>query len=168
MQNFDDLAEMAGRGNSKKVDVTAGDLKNKEREANDWYSFMEDELHLFALGKMAESKYNGTYSGEDIAAALLDCYCRTIVKTIIPNAKLHKQTRVVFIGSFVSHPVVRRSMERNFYGSAFLEPFSGGDPIRMAVLPNPGFMCALGTWLKNVELERAETEKSAESLPNTA
>ena len=58
-KDFEELVEMAERGDSRKVDTLAGDLKNREREGTDWYLLMEDDLHVFALGKLSESKYNG-------------------------------------------------------------------------------------------------------------
>jgi len=35
----------------------------------------------------------------------------------------------------------------------------------MTSLPNPGFVCALGTWLYNLEIENAGKEKKKDSKP---
>ena len=69
LKDFAELTEMAGRGDSQKVDIIAGDHKNREREETDWYSLMDDSLHVYDLGKLAEKKYNG----RELFRALLCC-----------------------------------------------------------------------------------------------
>jgi len=50
---------MAGRGDSRKVDVMAADHKNREGGDVDWYSLVSDDLVLFTLGKLADEEYAG-------------------------------------------------------------------------------------------------------------
>jgi len=51
---------MAARGDSRKVNTMAGDMKNRDRDEVDWYSLMMDELVIFSLGKISEKHYEGT------------------------------------------------------------------------------------------------------------
>lgn len=59
VQDFDELIQMASRGDHTKVDFLSGDLKNRSRSDTDWYSMMGDNLVVFALGKMSEEIYDG-------------------------------------------------------------------------------------------------------------
>jgi len=58
-QDFNELADMAGRGKSFKVDVMSGDLTDKCRVGDDWYNVWEGEAVLCTLGKLGEDQYKG-------------------------------------------------------------------------------------------------------------
>jgi len=60
-QDFDELIEMAQRGRSHKVDMTAGDTKNEEHTDVDLYSEFSNDLLVYGFGKLGEEKYKGTF-----------------------------------------------------------------------------------------------------------
>jgi type II pantothenate kinase len=160
-KDFNNLAEMASRGNPSKVDVATGDLRRDGRAGDDWYNTLPGDIELFSLGKLSDEKYKGTYSKDDIAAGLLKSYCKVIAKIATSHARLKGLTSVIFVGSCLANLAVREMLEACFYQETLLEPFLGGDLIRMAIVKNPGYLCALGTWFHNYELEQEEKNKAS-------
>ena len=58
-QDFDELIDMASRGDHRKVDTMSGDMKVKNRKDTDVYSLMPEMFVIFTLGKMAEESNKG-------------------------------------------------------------------------------------------------------------
>jgi len=133
-----------------------------DRPEVDWYTQFPNDCLASSLGKLSEDKYQGTYTKDDIAAGLLKSYCTFFAKLALNHAKLNGVKAVVFTGSFLSKPVAKEILEECFYSQALFAPFFGGDPVRMTVVRHPGFLCALGTWLHNWELEQEYNTKAVE------
>jgi len=62
-QDFDELMELASRGDHCKVDTMSGDLKVRNRKEEDWYSIMPETHVIFTMGKLANDSYEGTLKG---------------------------------------------------------------------------------------------------------
>lgn len=59
-QDFDELIEMASRGDHCKVDTMSGDMKVKNRTDVDWYALMPETHVIFTMGKLADDSHKGT------------------------------------------------------------------------------------------------------------
>lgn len=62
IQSFEELVELASKGDPRKADQLTGDLKCKNHRDVDWYSLMPESHVVFRLGKLAEEKYDGKTS----------------------------------------------------------------------------------------------------------
>jgi len=160
-KSFDELIALAARGDSSKVDLTTGDLKKKGHSDVDWYSLMPQDALVFCMGKLSESRYDGTYTKADIAAGVIKSYCRHWTQTCLLGARMRGVSSVVCVGSFPTSTVTREAFEECFLGQALLETLSGKDQIRMGVLSHASHLVALGVWNENMKMEQQRTKQSS-------
>lgn len=155
VKNFDELIEMAARGDSNKVDETSDDLKFSDGSADDddWYSSTPDAMVVSAMGKLTEDPRLVNYSKADLAAGLLNVVCSSIAKLAMTMARQKKVKCVVFNGSLVNYEVVRSSLQKSLLFDSMIRPLLGEESTNFVFLPHPGFVCSLGTWLCNLELD---------------
>ena len=59
IQSFNELVEMASRGDHKKVNYLVNDLSNSLRTEEDWYNAMSQDIVIFSLAKLADEAYDG-------------------------------------------------------------------------------------------------------------
>jgi len=121
---------------------------------------MSEDFVVFCMGKLSESRYDGTYSKADIAAGLIKSYCYQWTKMCLTTARLHGVTSVVFIGSLVTNAVTRAAFEETFLAESLLLSMSGRDLIRMGVRCHASHLCALRVWNKKWKKEK-ERKKEA-------
>jgi len=158
-KDFDELIEMASRGDHRKVDTMSGDMKMKDRKDIDVYSLLPDSHVVFTMAKLAEDSYKGTYTKEDLAAGLLHMVASTIAKLAASTARLGKAKCAVFNGSFVSRQVAREALQEWLLLESLMQPLTGEEQTKWVFIPYPGFICALGAWYRNWELEQERRTK---------
>lgn len=162
-KDYDELIKMAARGDRVKVDTMTGDLKKKDRDktASDWYSVMPDIFTTFAMGKTADDSYSGTYSKDDLAAAILRLIC-TILAKLAHAAAVRKKTKcVVLMGSFIGSRTSLEVLQTLLLELSLMMPFDGDEPLKWVFPPYPGFIGALGCWYRNWETEQKEQSTSS-------
>lgn len=158
-KDFDELIEMASRGDHRKVDTMSSDMKIKDQKDVDVYSLLPDNHVVFTMAKLAEDAHQGTYTKEDIAAGLLHMVASTMAKLSASTARLGKAKCAVFNGSFVSRQVSREALQEWLLLESLMQPFSGEEQTKWVFIPYPGFICALGAWYRNWELEQERRTK---------
>lgn len=68
---------------------------------------------------------SGTYTKEDLAAGLLHMVASTIAKYATATARMTKAKCVVLTGSFVSHQMVRNTLQKWLLEESLLLPMLG-------------------------------------------
>ena len=76
LQDFEELISFAAAGDSRKVDITGGDLKTKDE--GDIYSTIPDDMLIYCFGK-------GTNGGKLIIDVLVDFIYISLTLTLKEN-----------------------------------------------------------------------------------
>jgi len=67
----------------------------------------------------------GTYTKEDLAAALINMHCAELARCGIQVARTNRVTSIVFFGSFCDWPLTHRLLQENFLKGALFSPLRG-------------------------------------------
>jgi len=59
LQDYHELEAMIERGNPKKINLMAEDTKFQDRTDDDWYNLWDDDMLIFAFGKLCNENYRG-------------------------------------------------------------------------------------------------------------
>ena len=114
IDNYDEILELASKGNSENVDLTLNDIM---RGGGD-----NENSVIFSLGKIPEYAQSGKkdkLKKEDIALSLLNMICSEITQYAVLYAKNNNIDTIYFFGTFtkndsiINHTLYKASMHWN-------------------------------------------------------
>ncbi|CAH1791811.1 unnamed protein product [Owenia fusiformis] len=173
-KTFDDLMELAEKGDSTKVDTVLGDIMQKNCEKpntkteDDIYAkFMDDVNNMdnsnienavvFTFGKVVD-KDIGDFRKEDIARAFVSHACKEMVIVSRLAAASGGATQLIYVGSTVSHPLIQAEMSKWCIHNALDNHRTMN--VRCAFLKNSGYYGAIGALLKAQNKEEIVSKDS--------
>ena len=140
-ESFEDVIDLAEKGDPSKVDMMVGDIYGKGSDALEKLG-LSANLVASSFGKLV-AKQNPAegLEQEDLARALLLMITNNIGQVAYLNAQLHKTKRIYFVGNFLRHNVI--SQQR----LAFAIDFWSGGKNEALFLEHEGYFGALGAFL---------------------
>ncbi|KAG8232437.1 hypothetical protein J437_LFUL012867 [Ladona fulva] len=142
-KGFDELLELAEKGDHRKVDVLIRDLTGRD------YLDLPDDLIAASFGKAALGQNGGDngpkFSECDIARSLLFTISNDIGQIACLYALMHGLKKVYFGGYFLrGHPLSMHtvSFAINYWSRGAVQPL---------FLRHEGYLCAIGAFLKGAE-----------------
>ncbi|ELT95593.1 hypothetical protein CAPTEDRAFT_200459 [Capitella teleta] len=108
-KTYEELIEMAAKGNHKKLDTHKNDMLFDTGEDDLVAKFRDTKVDslVFNFGK-AVGKTAGDFEPADIASALLRGFVKEKAERCRLVASLHDLKSIFFVGSFVNHEIVRK------------------------------------------------------------
>jgi pantothenate kinase len=130
-QTFDELVDMASKGNKRNVDqysdffTKTNDGCSKPAAAaadDDWYStmFQSTPFLCYGFGTAADSD-PGKLSPEDVAHAWLSHSAAELVRSVQHTCHLRRLKRVFFSGGFCNRPFVRQVLAAEFVNRLLIQ-----------------------------------------------
>mmetsp|Transcript_12706 Transcript_12706/g.27045 ORF Transcript_12706/g.27045 Transcript_12706/m.27045 type:complete len:668 (+) Transcript_12706:37-2040(+) len=145
--SFRDVLDLAMKGDPSKVDMMVGDIYGKNSSALEKVGLPSD-IVASSFGKLvAKQNPSEGIKEEDLARALLLMVTNNIGQVAHLNAKLHKTSRIYFVGTFLQHNVI--SQQRLAYS---IDYWSQGK-MEAQFLEHEGYFGALGAFLLNQGIE---------------
>lgn len=154
-KSFDELVELASKGNEKNVDLYSehlADDQTGERQDNIYDSLTASTSILVSSFGQANYRNKDSLKPEDKARALLDLVVVETVQRVLSLSQLRHIKRVFFGGSFCNNVYIRRVIAKEFvyrmlYQMTLFEDdwYAEHDFIRPE-----GYLGALGCLLKDV------------------
>ena len=140
-ESFDDVLKLAEQGDPSKVDMMVGDIYGKNSDALDKIGLPANVV-ASSFGKLVakEDPAKGLKQ-EDLARALLLMVTNNIGQVAYLNAKLHKTSRIYFVGNFLRQNDI--SQKRLSYAISY---WSKGE-MEALFLEHEGYFGALGSFL---------------------
>ena len=153
VESFEDVLNLAERGDPSKVDMMVGDIYGEGSDALEKLR-LPSNIVASSFGKLvAKSDPAAGLKQEDLARALLLMVTNNIGQVAYLNARLNGTRRIYFVGNFLRHNVI--SQRRLAYAINF---WSGGE-YEALFLEHEGYFGALGAFL----LSQGITHKQGES-----
>lgn len=145
--SFSDVLDLAMKGDPSKVDMMVGDIYGKNSNALE-KSGLTSDVVASSFGKLvAKQNPSEGIKEEDLARALLLMVTNNIGQVAHLNAKLHKTSRIYFVGTFLQHNII--SQQRLAYS---IDYWSQGK-MEAQFLEHEGYFGALGAFLLNQGIE---------------
>mmetsp|Transcript_50696 Transcript_50696/g.152684 ORF Transcript_50696/g.152684 Transcript_50696/m.152684 type:complete len:939 (-) Transcript_50696:120-2936(-) len=140
-ESFDDVLNLAERGDPTKVDMMVGDIYGDNPDALEKLGLPSD-IVASSFGKLV-AKLNPAEGlrQEDLARALLLMVTNNIGQVAYLNSRLHSTNRIYFVGNFLRHNQI--SQRRLAYAINY---WSGGETEAL-FLEHEGYFGALGAFL---------------------
>lgn len=141
LEDFEEVMRLAERGDATKVDMLVGDIYGTKSDALEKLG-LPSNLVASSFGKLVakEDPANGL-TEEDLARALLLMVTNNIGQVAYLNAKLHKTSRIYFVGNFLRQNNIsqrRLSYAINYWSKGEMEAL---------FLEHEGYFGALGAFL---------------------
>lgn len=147
-KTFDELIDLASRGNEENVMVLAKQLKTGK--GSDVYSIMPDDLILYCFGRGVDSNLD-EFKKEDLAAALLSTIGQDLAQTTHLNSHVLQTNTIYFCGSFVGQSqLVRDTIGRYFTVRSSFDTLNKDQPKIHHFLRFGGYFGALGCLIDNM------------------
>lgn len=141
--SFTDVLNLAMKGDPSKVDMMVGDIYGKNSDALEKIGLPSD-IVASSFGKLvAKSNPSEGVKEEDLARALLLMVTNNIGQVAHLNARLHKTSRIYFVGTFLQHNTI--SQQRLAHA---IDYWSKGE-MEAQFLEHEGYFGALGAFLLN-------------------
>jgi len=158
-ESFEDVIDLAEKGDPSKVDMMVGDIYGKGSDALEKLG-LSANLVASSFGKLV-AKQNPAegLEQEDLARALLLMITNNIGQVAYLNAQLHKTQRIYFVGNFLRHNVI--SQQR----LAFAIDFWSGGKNEALFLEHEGYFGALGAFLLSQGIPHPTTKKDKARRP---
>eukprot|EP00593_Proboscia_inermis_P005970 CAMPEP_0171304682 /NCGR_PEP_ID=MMETSP0816-20121228/14428_1 /TAXON_ID=420281 /ORGANISM="Proboscia inermis, Strain CCAP1064/1" /LENGTH=293 /DNA_ID=CAMNT_0011784937 /DNA_START=228 /DNA_END=1106 /DNA_ORIENTATION=+ len=103
VEKFEDVLDLASRGNPTKCDMTVGDIYGDNPEALSKLG-LPSNIVASSFGKLAAKQDPASgLKQEDLARALLLMITNNIGQVAYLNAQLHNTSRIYFVGNFLRH-----------------------------------------------------------------
>ena len=153
-ESFEDVIDLAEKGDPSKVDMMVGDIYGKGSDALEKLG-LSANLVASSFGKLV-AKQNPAegLEQEDLARALLLMITNNIGQVAYLNAQLHKTKRIYFVGNFLRHNVI--SQQR----LAFAIDFWSGGKNEALFLEHEGYFGALGAFLLSQGIPHPTAKKA--------
>ena len=153
-ESFEDVIDLAEKGDPFKVDMMVGDIYGKGSDALEKLG-LSANLVASSFGKLV-AKQNPAegLEQEDLARALLLMITNNIGQVAYLNAQLHKTKRIYFVGNFLRHNVI--SQQR----LAFAIDFWSGGKNEALFLEHEGYFGALGAFLLSQGIPHPTAKKA--------
>mmetsp|Transcript_33269 Transcript_33269/g.38525 ORF Transcript_33269/g.38525 Transcript_33269/m.38525 type:complete len:902 (+) Transcript_33269:145-2850(+) len=153
VEKFEDVLDLASRGNPTKCDMMVGDIYGDNPEALSKLG-LPSNIVASSFGKLvAKQDPASGLKQEDLARALLLMITNNIGQVAYLNAQLHNTSRIYFVGNFLRHN--KMSQRRLSYSIHY---WSKGE-MEALFLEHEGYFGALGAFLLNKE--KVEEESAA-------
>lgn len=158
-ESFEDVIDLAEKGDPSKVDMMVGDIYGKGSDALEKLG-LSANLVASSFGKLV-AKQNPAegLEQEDLARALLLMITNNIGQVAYLNAQLHKTKRIYFVGNFLRHNVI--SQQR----LAFAIDFWSGGKNEALFLEHEGYFGALGAFLLSQGIPHPTAKKARVQRP---
>eukprot|EP00980_Cylindrotheca_fusiformis_P007447 scaffold1537_cov108-Cylindrotheca_fusiformis.AAC.6 len=141
VEDFEDVMRLAEKGDPSKVDMMVGDIYGKDSKALEKLGLPSD-IVASSFGKLvAKDDPASGLKQEDLARALLLMVTNNIGQVAYLNAKLHKTSRIYFVGNFLRTNII--SQRRLSYA---IDYWSKGE-MEALFLEHEGYFGALGAFL---------------------
>jgi pantothenate kinase len=149
-EDFDDVLELAEQGDPSKVDMMVGDIYGKNSGALEKIG-LPSNVVASSFGKLVakEDPAKGVRQ-EDLARALLLMVTNNIGQVGYLNAKLHKTSRIYFVGNFLRGNNI--SQKRLSYAISY---WSKGE-MEALFLEHEGYFGALGSFLLSQNISHGD------------
>ena len=145
--SFSDVLNLAMKGDPSKVDMMVGDIYGKNSDALEKIGLPSD-IVASSFGKLvAKQNPSEGVKEEDLARALLLMVTNNIGQVAHLNARLHKTSRIYFVGTFLQHNTI--SQQRLAHA---IDYWSKGE-MEAQFLEHEGYFGALGAFLLNHGIE---------------
>lgn len=150
-ESFDDVLNLAERGDPTKVDMMVGDIYGNNPDALEKLGLPSD-IVASSFGKLvAKADPADGLRQEDLARALLLMVTNNIGQVAYLNSRLHGTKRIYFVGNFLRHNQI--SQRRLAYAINY---WSGGGTEAL-FLEHEGYFGALGAFLLSQGIPTRET-----------
>ncbi|PAA48325.1 hypothetical protein BOX15_Mlig003467g1, partial [Macrostomum lignano] len=104
--NYDEIMELAARGDRGNVDTQAKEMIDQDAKAE--YRMLPGDFPMFPFGKSSEGAIpTGSFRREDVAAAVVGCIVSGLLTQVAAYCKLHRIRRVYLGGNFFRAKVAR-------------------------------------------------------------
>lgn len=153
LESFEDVMRLAEHGDPTKVDMMVGDIYGNNKEALEKLG-LPASLVASSFGKLVarENPADGLKQ-EDLARALLLMVTNNIGQVAYLNSKLHKTSRIYFVGNFLRGNKLsqrRLSFAINYWSKGEMEAL---------FLEHEGYFGALGAFLLSQDIPVQELER---------
>ncbi|KAH9490709.1 Pantothenate kinase 4 [Bulinus truncatus] len=162
-KEFDELLDLAERGDHKSVDMLVKDIYGGDYNAVG----LGGDVIASSFGKAARSVKDTAHNSpnfkkEDVARSLLLCISNDIGQIAYLQAKLHNVKKIYFGGFFIrGHPFTMHTI-------TFAINFWSKGEIQALYLRHEGYLGAIGAFLKGMEEEDAERYSWGENLAGSS
>lgn len=166
--SFSAVLDLASKGDPSKVDMMVGDIYGEGSDALEKLGLRSD-IVASSFGKLvAKQNPSEGIKEEDLARALLLMVTNNIGQVAHLNAKLHRTSRIYFVGTFLQHNII--SQQRLAYS---IDYWSQGE-MEALFLEHEAYFGALGAFLlnhgieykKQVQISPTKTRKRRHTLAN--
>jgi type II pantothenate kinase len=153
LESFEDIMELAERGDPSKVDMMVGDIYGGNNDALEKFG-LSSNLVASSFGKLvAKEDPASGLKEEDLARALLLMVTNNIGQVAYLNAKLHNTPRIYFVGNFLRQNLIsqrRLSFAIDFWSKGEMEAL---------FLEHEGYFGALGAFLLSQGIPHHSTDR---------
>jgi type II pantothenate kinase len=153
VEDFDDVMNLAERGDPSKVDMMVGDIYGENSDALEKLG-LPSNLVASSFGKLvAKDDPAAGLKQEDLARALLLMITNNIGQVAYLNAKIFQTPRIYFVGNFLRHNHIserRLSYAINYWSKGEMEAL---------FLEHEGYFGALGAFLLAQEISIEKTRE---------
>lgn len=158
MEHYEDVMNLAERGDPSKVDMLVGDIYGENSDALEKLG-LPAWLVASSFGKLVTKQDPAAgITQEDLARALLIMVTNNIGQVAYLNAQLHNTSRLYFVGNFLRHNNI--SQRRLAYA---IDYWSKGK-MEALFLEHEGYFGALGAFLLSQGIPSEETSLANESI----
>ncbi|GFO45494.1 pantothenate kinase 4 [Plakobranchus ocellatus] len=160
-KEFDELLELAEKGDHKPLDMLVKDIYG----GNYGEIGLGGDVIASSFGKAARCARDTSvpnFNREDIVRSLLLCISNDIGQIAYLQARLHGVKKIYFGGFFIrGHPFTMHTMTFaiNFWSKGDIQPL---------FLRHEGYLCAIGAFLKGMREEDAEHYSWGENLAGSS
>ena len=151
-ESFENVLNLAERGDPSKVDMMVGDIYGKNSDALDKLGLTAD-IVASSFGKLVAKKHPARgLNQEDLARALLLMVTNNIGQVAYLNAKLYNTKRIFFVGNFLRQNILsqkRLSYAINYWSQGKMEAL---------FLEHEGYFGALGAFLLHSNIPHPQSE----------
>jgi type II pantothenate kinase len=162
-EDFDDVMQLAERGDPSKVDMMVGDIYGRNSDALEKIG-LPSNLVASSFGKLvAKEDPAADLKEEDLARALLLMVTNNIGQVAFLNAKLYGTKRIYFVGNFLRQN--KLSQRRLSYA---IDYWSKGE-MEALFLEHEGYFGALGAFLitQGISHDTQSVSKQSNTSNNT-
>jgi len=155
-EDFENVLNLAERGDPSKVDMMVGDIYGNNSDALEKLGLTAD-IVASSFGKLATKQHPARgLTQEDLARALLLMVTNNIGQVGYLNAKLHNTERIYFVGNFLRENVLsqkRLAYAINYWSKGKMEAL---------FLEHEGYFGALGAFLLHQGIQQPQHDKQSE------
>jgi len=150
VEDFEDVMQLAEKGDPAKVDMMVGDIYGEDSKALEKLG-LPSNIVASSFGKLvAKEDPASGLKQEDLARALLLMVTNNIGQVAYLNAKLHNTPRIYFVGNFLRQNMI--SQRRLSYA---IDYWSKGE-MEALFLEHEGYFGALGAFLISQSISHRE------------